>query len=167
MKKDENNIKINLEKLEEEIENKKKLPESEKKLILKKCISNVIILLIILIYLFCLQIGEQNIQTEDYMKILKVFSIILIIGTIVMFEISYRINKNDIILHSIEILILSFFTLFLIYGYSLYYGYFYKITISGIIISAIYYIFKCILIIIKSKKKYHKSQNDIKSIVEK
>ncbi len=84
-----------------------------------------------------------------------------------MFEISYRLNKNNIILHSIEILILSFFTLFLIYGYSLYYGYFYKITMAGIIISAIYYTFKCILIIINSKKKYHKSQNDIKSIVEK
>lgn len=84
-----------------------------------------------------------------------------------MFEISYRLNKNNIILHSIEILILSFFTLFLIYGYSLYYGYFYKITIAGIIISVIYYAFKCILIIINSKKKYHKSQNDIKAIVEK
>ncbi len=167
MKKRENEIITNLEKLEEEIKNKKKLPESEKKSIFKKCIINIIILLIILIYLFCLQIGEQNIQTENYITMLKVFSIILIIGTIMMFEISYRLNKNNIILHSIEILILSFFTLFLIYGYSLYYGYFYKITMAGIIISAIYYTFKCILIIINSKKKYHKSQNDIKSIVEK
>ena len=157
MKKRENEIITNIEKLEEEIKNKKKLPELEKKSIFKKCI----------IYLFCLQIGEQNIQTENYITMLKVFSIILIIGTIMMFEISYRLNKNNIILHSIEILILSFFTLFLIYGYSLYYGYFYKITIAGIIISAIYYTFKCILIIINSKKKYHKSQNDIKSIVEK
>ena len=161
MKKRENEIITNIEKLEEEIKNKKKLPELEKKSIFKKCIINIIILLIILIYLFCLQIGEQNIQTENYITMLKVFSIILIIGTIMMFEISYRLNKNNIILHSIEILILSFFTLFLIYGY------FYKITMAGIIISAIYYTFKCILIIINSKKKYHKSQNDIKSIVEK
>ena len=114
MKKRENEIITNLEKLEEEIKNKKKLPESEKKSIFKKCIINIIILLIILIYLFCLQIGEQNIQTENYITMLKVFSIILIIGTIMMFEISYRLNKNNIILHSIEILILSFFTLFLI-----------------------------------------------------
>ena len=84
-----------------------------------------------------------------------------------MFEISYRINKNNIILHSIEILILSFYTLFLISGYSLYYGHFYKITIAGMITSGIYYILKCILIIRNSKKEYYKSQNDIKSIVEK
>lgn len=167
MKKKENEIRTNLEKLEEEIENKKKLPELEKKAIFKKCVINIIILLIILIYLFCLQIGEQNIQTENYIMILKVFSIILIVGTIIMFEISYRVNKNNIILHSIEMLILSFFTLFLISGYSLYYGYFYKITIAGMITSGIYYILKCILIIRNSKKKYYKSQNDIKTIVEK
>lgn len=167
MKKKENEIRANLEKLEEEIENKKKLPELEKKAILKKCLINIIILLIILIYLFCLQIGEQNIQTENYITILKVFSIILIVGTIIMFEISYKVNKNNIILHSIEMLILSFFTLFLISGYSLYYGYFYKITIAGMITSGIYYILKCILIIRNSKKKYYKSQNDIKTIVEK
>lgn len=167
MKKKENEIRANLEKLEEEIENKKKLPELEKKAILKKCVINIIILLIILIYLFCLQIGEQNIQTENYITILKVFSIILIVGTIIVFEISYKVNKNNIILHSIEMLILSFFTLFLISGYSLYYGYFYKITIAGMITSGIYYILKCILIIRNSKKKYYKSQNDIKTIVEK
>lgn len=167
MKKKENEIRTNIAKLEEEIINKKKLPESEKKTIFKKCVINIIILLIILIYLFCLQIGEQNIQTENYITILKVSSIILIIGTIIMFEISYRVNKNNIILHSIEMLILSFFTLFLISGYSLYYGYFYKITIAGMITSGIYYILKCILVIRNSKKKYHKSQNDIKAIVEK
>lgn len=167
MKRKENEIRTNLEKLEEEIINKKKLPELEKKTILKKCIINIIILCIILIYLFCLQIGEQNIQTENYITMLKVFSIIFIIGTVIMFEISYRTNKNNIIFHSIEILILSFYTLFLISGYSLYYGYFYKITIIGMSASSIYYILKCILIIRNSQKKYYKNQNDIKSIVEK
>lgn len=167
MKRKENEIRKNLEKFEEEVINKKKLPETEKKAILKKCVINIIILFIILIYLFCLQIGEQNIQTENYLTILKVFSIIWIMGTVIMFEISYRINKNNIILNSLEILMLSFYTLFLIYGYSLYYGYFYKITIAGMIGSSIYYILKCILIVINSKKKYYKSQIDIKTIVEK
>ncbi len=167
MRRKENEIKTNIAKLEEEIEKKKKLPEVEKKKIFRKCISNMIILLVILIYLISLQIGEQNIETESYITIIKVFSIILIIGTIVMFEISYKTNKNQIILHSIEMLILSFFTLFLISGYSLYYGNFYKITITAMITSGIYYILKCILIIRNSKRKYHKSQNDIKTIVAK
>ncbi len=165
--KKENEINSKLAKLEEEIKSKKKLPNSEKKKILKKSIINIIILLIILIYLFFLQLGEQNIETENFITILKICSVILILGTIVIFEISYKTNKNEIILHSIEILILSFYTLYLISGYSLYYGNFNKITISGMIISGIYYISKGILIIRNSKKKYYKSQNDIKAIVAK
>ena len=84
-----------------------------------------------------------------------------------MFEISYKTNRNNIIIHSIEMLILSFITLYLISGYTLYYGKFHKITITGMIICGIYYILKNILIIIKSKKKYYKSQNDIEKIVAK
>lgn len=83
-----------------------------------------------------------------------------------MLEISYRTNKNNIIIHSIEILTLTFYTLLLISGYSIYYGNFHKITTTGMIVSGIYYILKNILIITNAKKKYQKSQNDIKSIVK-
>lgn len=167
MKNKETGINTNLAKLEEEIKNNKKLPKEEKKSILKKCLLNTILLIIVLIYLIFLQIGEQNIETGSYITILKIFSIILIIGTTIMFEISYKTNKNNIIIHSIEILTLSFFTLFLISGYSIYYGNFYKITTTGMIVGSIYYITKCILIIRNSRKKYYKNRNDIKSIVEK
>lgn len=84
-----------------------------------------------------------------------------------MFEISYRTNRNNIIIHSIEMLTLSFFTLFLISGYSIYYGNFYKITTTGIIASVIYYMLKSVLIITNSKRKYKRSQNDIEKIVAK
>ena len=147
MKNKETGINTNLAKLEEEIKNKKKLPQEEKKAIFKKCLINTILLIILLMYLIGLQIGEQNIETGTYITTLKIFSIILIIGTTIMFEISYKTNKNNIIIHSIEILTLSFFTLFLISGYSIYYGNFYKITITGMIASGIYYILKNILIV--------------------
>ena len=167
MKRQENEIKRNLTKLEEEIESKKKLPEEEKNKIFKKCRTNVIILIVIIIYLILLQIGESNIQTDTYFIILKVLNIVLILGTIIMFEISYRCNKNEIILHSIELLVISLFTLFLIPAYSLYYGNFYKVIVFGIILSILYYSLKCVIIIIKVKKKYYESLNDIKTIVAK
>ena len=167
MKNKETEINKNFAKLEEEIRNKKKLPQAEKKVIFKKCLFNTILLIIILIYLICLQIGEQNIETQKYITIIKIFSIILIIGTTIMFEISYRTNRNNIIIHSIEMLTLSFFTLFLISGYSIYYGNFYKITPTGIIASVIYYMLKSVLIITNSKRKYKRSQNDIEKIVAK
>lgn len=160
-------IQRNLTKLEEEIESKKKLPKSEKQKLLKKCRTNAIILITILVYLVLLRIGEANIQTDIYVNILKVLNIVLIIGTIIMFEISYRCNKNEIILHGIEMLIISFFTLFLIPAYSLYYGNFYKVIIVGALVSIVYYLSKCVIIIIKFRRNYHKSLTDIKSIVAK
>lgn len=166
MKKD-NEVKRNIEKLEEELESRKKLPEVEKQKLFKKCRTNVIILITILIYLILLRIGEANIQTETYIMILKVLNIVLIIGTIIILEISYRCNKNEIIVHSVEILIASFFTLFLIPAYSLYYGNFYKVIIVGVIFSIVYYLLKCTIIIIKFKRTYHKSLTDIKTIVAK
>lgn len=166
MKKD-NDIQKNLTKLEEEIESKKKLPKSKKKKLFKKCRTNTIILIITLIYLVLLRIGEANIQTDTYITILKVLSIVLIIGTIIMLEISYKYNKNEIILHSIELLTISFFTLFLIPGYSLYYGNFYKLIVVGAVLSIVYYLLKCLIIVIRFKRNYNKSLTDIKSIVEK
>lgn len=167
MKRKENIIKTNLTKLEEEIENKKKLPKEEKKKILKKCLINGIISIILIVYLVCLQIGELNIETITYITILKVLSVVLIIGTIIMFEISYKTNRNEIILHSIELMFLCFFTLFLIPAYSLYYGSFYKVIIAYAIVMATYYLLKCAIIMIKSKKQHNKNLTDIKTIVAK
>ena len=165
--KKENNIEKNLTKFEEEIESKKKLPKRKKKKLIGKCRNNIIILFVILIYLILLGIGESNIQTGTYVMILKVLNIILIIGTVIMFEISYKLNKNEIILHSIELLVISFFTLFLIPAYSLYYGNFYKVIILGAILSIVYYLLKCTIIIIKFKREYRKNLIDIKSIIAK
>lgn len=165
--KKENEIKRNLEKLEEELESKRKLPKSQKRKLFRKCRTNVIILITILVYLILLRIGETNIQTETYVMILKILNIVLIIGTIIMIEISYRYNKNEMILHSIESLIVSFFTLFLIPAYSLYYGKFYKVIIVGVVLSTVYFLLKCIIIIIRFKRAYHKSLTDIKTILEK
>lgn len=165
--KEENKINTNLEKIEKEIERKKILPQAEMKKIIKKCVINGGILLVILIYLFCLQMGEENLQTETYITILKVLSVVLVIFTIIMFEISYKTNKNEIILHTMEALVISFFTLYLISAYSLYYGSYYKVIIVGATVSTIYYLLKCIIIIKKQKKKYYKSLIDIKKIVAK
>ena len=167
MKKKESEIRRNLTKLEEEIESKRKLPQKEKNRIIKKCRVNVIILIVILVYLIFLGIGEANIQTDTYIMILKIINVILIIGTIIMIEISYKCNKNEIILHSMEILIISFFTLFLIPAYSLFYGSFYKVLICGAVLSIVYYSLKCAIIIMKLRKKYYESLNDIKTIVAK
>lgn len=167
MKRKEKEIRANLEKFEEVIKSKKKLPEEVKKKILKKTFTNAVILFIALLYLGCLQIGEMNLQTDYYIIALKVLSVVFTVATIILLEMTYKFNRNDMIVHCVELLIITFFTLFLIVAYSIYYGNFYKIIIAGMIVCAIYYIFKCFIIWIKLKKEHYKSLNDIQAIVAK
>ena len=167
MKKKEKEIKKNIEKLGQEIENRKKLPEDEKKKIRKQSLINTVILLIIVCFLFALKIGESNIQTASYIFILKVLSIAFILITIFLFEVSYKCNKNEMILHSIEMLVISLFTLFLIPAYSFYYGSLYKVIYVAIILFTMYYLIKGLMIVRKIKKNYYKSLSDIKTIVAK
>ena len=70
--------KRNIEQLEKEIEEKKKLPKNIREKINSKIFENTIILAIIIIYLIALNIGMYNIQTDMYLNDLKVFSIIWI-----------------------------------------------------------------------------------------
>ena len=167
MKSKKNKIEENIKKFEEEINERKKLPIEEKKKVKKEIIINSIFFGIILLLLVILNIAEENISTDIYLLILKIISIILCIISVVMLEISYKTNKNSIILKTLEIVILMFFTIFLRAAYSLYYGQFYKVIIVAIVICAIYYIIKTILSMKRIKKMYYKSLNDIKTIVAK
>ena len=167
LKKKEKEIQKNIERFEQEIKERKKIPLDEKKKIRKKVLINISIFIIISCYLIALNIGEGNIQTEIYMIILKVLSVICILITITLFEISYKLNKNEIILHSIEMLFLTFLTLFLIPAYALYYGSFYKRIYAVMIGVGIYYVLKSLIIIRKMKTNYYKSLSDIKTIVAK
>lgn len=167
MKRKEREIKRNIEKLGQELENRKKLPNEEKKKIKRKTMTNIIILVILLVYLFAINIGENNLQTETFIMILKVLSIVFTLITIFLFEVSYKCNENEIILHSIEMLIITLFTMALISAYSLYYGSFYKVIYLAMIIFSVYYLLKDLIIIKKIKKNYYKSLSDIKTIVAK
>ena len=167
MKKKEREIKKNIEAFGKEIEEMKKLPVEEKKKISEKIFINMAIMIGVICYLLVLNVGESNIQTDTYSVILKVLSIICIIITLFLFEISYKTNKNEIILHSIEMLILSFLTLFLISAYSLYYGNFYKVIYIAMGGVGIYYGLKSCIIRKIMKNKYYKSLSDIKTIVAK
>lgn len=167
MENKERKIKKNIFKLEDELEKRKKLPNEIKLKIRKTFIINFSIIVFLVIFFMLLSILEENMQTNNYILILKVLVIILSCITIIMLEISYKTNKNSIILSSLEMIILTFFTMFLISAYSLYYGQFYKVITDAIIVSVIYYCIKGTINIIKIRKNYYKSLNDIKTIVAK
>ena len=123
-------------------------------------------MIIIIIYLIALNIGMYNIQTDMYLNDLKVFSIILLIITILLFEYGYKKDDGELWLHGIEIMVIAVFTLYLIYLYSIYYLNYGTLLVSIGMIYVVYYIVKILITNRRIKKNYKKSLKDITEIVK-
>ena len=159
--------KKNIENLEKVMEQKKIIPKEVKDKINAKRFENLIAAIIVLIYLAGLNMGKANIPTDTYIMDLKVFSIMLLIVTIITFEYAYKKDKGGAWLHGIEIMMMAIFTLYLIYLYSIYYSTYDTVLMSVGMLYLIYYIIKILITNMRMKKKYNKSLTDIGEIVKK
>ena len=159
--------KKNIEKLEKAIEEKKKLPKEIIKKINAKAFKNVAIVAIIIIYFAVLYFGMTNIPTENYMFILKLIAIVLLIGTILIYEIGYRKDNEEVWLHGVEMMVIAFFSLYLTYLYSIFFANYGTLLLISGIICLIYYAIKIVIIQRAIEKEYNKSLIDIGEIVKK
>ena len=89
-----------------EEEQKKKLPQEVKEKINAKIFENVVILVLIMVYLVSLNLGMNNIPTDNYIMDLKVFSIMLLIISIILFEFGYKKDNESLWLHGVEVIII-------------------------------------------------------------
>ncbi len=167
MKKEDEKTKENIDKLSKVIEQKKKIPKEIKDKINAKIFENLLFVAVIIIYLGALNLGMVNIPTENYLFDLKVFGVILLIATIILIEIAYKKDKGSLWIHSIELMVLSFFTMYLVYFYSIYYNTFGTIIFLFILICMIYYAIKILIARKRIIKEYNKSLIDIGEIVKK
>ena len=167
MKKENIKAKENIENISIVIEEKKKIPKNIKDKISAKILENIIFSIVVTIYLSGLNLGMSNIPTENYLIDLKVFSMILLISTIILFEIAYKKDKSGLWLHGIEVMVIAVFTIYLIYLYSIYYNSFGSIVFSFAFIYIIYYAIKCFFMKRKIVIDYNKSLIDIGEIVKK
>jgi hypothetical protein len=92
LKKERKKVIENIFKFDKEMQERKRLPQEIKKKIRNNIVINFIIILLFTIYLTTIKILEENIPTENYLYILKTFSIIFMIVTIIMIEIAYKKN---------------------------------------------------------------------------
>ena len=159
--------KKNIENFEKLIEEKKKIPKNVKEKINSKAFENIAFAAIIIVYLAALYFGMINIPTDVYITILKILSIILLITTIITYEIGYKKDNGEVWLHGVEIMIIAIFTLYLIYLYSIYYTTFLALIISASIIYLIYYAIKIVVIQRRIEREYNNSLTDIGEIVKK
>lgn len=159
--------KKNIENLEKVIEEKKKIPKEIREKINGKVFENMVIAAIIMIYLVALNFGMSNIPTDTYIMDLKVFSIMLLVITIIIYEYGYKKDNGEIWLHGVEIMAIAIFTLYLIYLYSIYYSNYSTLLVSACIVCLIYYAIKIIITQRKIETNYNKSLRDINEIVKK
>ncbi len=164
----EEKIKVeNIRKLDERIKENKKIPKEYKKKINKKIIITLFVAIAMAVYLTCLNIMFLYIDTNIYLSILKVLSIVVAIISIVYFEVAYKKDNEGIFLYAVEVLFLGLITLFMNYAYYLFFDRYNLVVGIITIVIFIYYVIKMLIIKRNMKKQYYKSQNDIKEIVKK
>ena len=157
----------NIKKLDEQIRESKKIPKEYKKKMRKQTILNVATVLCMVIYLVSINILSLYLETETYLKTIKILSVILAGISIIYFELSYRKDNEKLFLYGTEVLILGMITLFSTYAYFIYFDTYNKILGIVAVILVIYYLIKILIIRSRMKKQYYKEQNDIKEIIKK
>lgn len=150
----------------EKINEKNKIPEEAKQKISKKIYRNVIISIFIIAYFLMLFIGDNMAERATRTIGFNIFSMILLILSIVAFEVSYKKDNDELAINGIEILVIAIITLFMPYMYFESAGKTRTIYMLSPVFVGIYYSIKCIVINIKEKRKYRESINEIKDLVK-
>lgn len=157
----------NLKKAQEKIEAKKQLPKEESDRINKRIFQNIMVAIGIVIYLYFINLASIHIPKETLVMDLKVFSMIAILVTIIIFEISYKKDSGILCVFGIESFFVALATLVLAYLYAIEYGLFQLVIAYLSLVTAIYYVAKSIVIYLKMQKEYRNSMSDINDIVKK
>lgn len=156
-----------IQKIEEEINEKRKMPKEVKESLRKEIFTNIIICACLVVYFLFLFLGSVD-KTKAVRAIdLKIFSTMYLATSIILFEIAYRKDSGKLAIHGIEVLLVAIITLFLPYIIFELDSKYQKIyAFVGEYIAA-YYVIKCICIAIARKRKYSKDVSDIKEIIKK
>ncbi len=157
----------NVKRFENDRMDKKVLPKEEEGKIHKKVFESILLADIVMAFLYCISLGSFNIETPIFLTDLKVFSIGLIITTILLFEISYHKEDGKLAIHGIECLLLSIFMLFTSCIYMVHMKEFHLYVAIVAYAFAIYYVGKSIIVYHKMKKQYLASLSDIEEIIKK
>lgn len=165
LKKEQEIKKENILKFEEEVEKNRKIPEELKTKIKKSVFRNSSVAFFIVVYLIFLNITFNIFETELYIKVIKICSLIIGAISICLFEIGYRKDNEYIFLNGAEIFITGIISLCTLYVYFLFFNLYNKVLITIIICIIAYFLIKIIILIFKIQKEYFKEKNDIKNII--
>lgn len=152
--------------MQEEIKEKRKLTQDVKEKIDKSTLYNFIICVAIMAFTCTINYIYLNTDVHLFELILKIFSIVIITITVILFEIAYRKDSTAIWITGIEFFVYSIALLYLNYVY-LYQTEIYKGFIMILpIFFAVYYIAKELIIYRKMEKYHLNNLSDVKEILK-
>lgn len=141
--------------------------KKEKNELYKKLFKNIMIAIVISIYFIFLNLGSVNIENDIFLTDIKVFSMIILGISIIIFEKAYRKDSSELTINAIETLVLASYTLSIIYVTNLFKFDFRYYVLTSSYIFSIYYVFKDIIIYTRENRKYLRELSDISDIVKK
>lgn len=141
--------------------------KKEKNELYKKLFKNIMIAIVISIYFIFLNLGSVNIENAIFLTDIKVFSMIILGISIIIFEKAYRKDSGELTINAIETLVLASYTLSIIYVTNLFKFDFRYYVLTSSYIFSIYYVFKDIIIYTRENRKYLRELSDISDIVKK
>lgn len=137
-----------------------------KKPIVKDVITNIVYLILIIIYFVCFNTQVITLESTTLIQYIDISSMTFLIIAIVMFEVGYRNDKAKIFINGVEFLVLAIATL-LIKHMPKTLGYTMKKYIEIITYAFIaYYILKSAIMYTKLKHDVLKNLSDIKEIIK-
>ena len=155
-----------IEKIEDEITKKTTMPDNLKGKVRKEIFINILLAIGIVVYFIFIVLGSLDTTKAVRSIDLKIFSLILLSISIILFEVAYKKDSGKLAINGIEVLIVAIITLFLPYIVFELDSKHQKYYILSSAIIAIYYIIKAIVIMNKAKSLYKKQESDIKEITK-
>ena len=128
---------------------------------------NLLIAIVLLIYFYFVNLGYINIGKNIFITDLKVFSLCILVMSIILFEIAYYKDNGVLAIHGIEALVLAITTIYLINPYFYMARVFLLIPLTVPFAFAIYYVVKSTIIYIGKRKEYVTSLSDVSEIIKK
>lgn len=137
----------------------------ENKKVSKNVYENLLIAICIMIYFIAINFSYYKLEKNNLLLILKVLSMLILTGGIILLEIAYRRDSGKRAINAIEILILAAHTLSIAHIVELQKFEFANYILVSSYMFSIYYLLKAIIVYTKEKREYLKGLSDIKEIV--
>ena len=149
-----------------EIEEKRKLPKNVKDEIVVKIFHTLIVAIIIVLYFLTVNLFYYNFEAAQFEVFMKYYALIIIVATVVMFEVGYRKDSIKFAVIGVELLACGILSLYIPYIF-LHTTKALRLSIMILPIPVLlYYLFKSLFIYKKDKFHYQNNLSDIKELVK-